>query len=62
MDHEGPLHATYTSDLAPSMGHEDLAQGDGLDLCSRRRGAALGVLQPQLKRPPWRHLFGKEWQ
>ena len=63
VDHEGTPRTADSRDLAPAASHEDLAGGDRFDLYSGRRSAAIGVLQPELERPPRRHHVREEpWE
>ena len=58
MNHEGTYRLADPGNFTPAPGHEDLARSDDRDLRSGRRGAAVGVLQPELQRPA-PHLEGE---
>ena len=59
INYEGTYRPADPGDFAPTPGHEDLARSDDRDLRSGRKGAAVSMLQPELQRPPRRHLEGK---
>ena len=59
MNQKGTPCSADPGDLAPASGHVDLARSDNLNLRSGRRGTAVSMLQPELKRPPRRDLEGE---
>ena len=52
VDREDAPYPANPGDLPPAPGHVDLARGDDRDLCLGRKGAAAGVLQPELQGLP----------
>ena len=59
MNYEGTYRPADPGDFAPAPGHEDLARSNDRDLRSGRKGATVGVLQPELQSPARRHLQGQ---
>ena len=59
MNYKGAYRPADPGDFAPAPGHEDLARSNDRDLRSGRKGATVGVLQPELQSPARRHLEGE---